>query len=207
MLQYSSQLSEFDELAGFHSAFFYPAIQKSTNIENYFDATSYLLSIDRNRDYFIREPLEKGLIDENVTKENFRLNKLLHLSNILYYTKKGERIFEEKFCSLTHGAVIEEVFYRIDKDNYFRLSLEENSNSYEYSIIDEIDKGKESILQGVFNCFSQYSDQQLILFSQEDPAWEIARKKGEKYLLIDEKIIKFYQTFYQHVLEEIDYSE
>jgi uncharacterized phage-associated protein len=67
-------------------------------------------------------------------------------------------------------------------------------------------KEKKETLKKVFNRFKQYSDKQLILFSQEDPAWETALKKRESYLpTVDEKLIRFYQTFYQHVVEEIDY--
>lgn len=205
MLQYVSQLSNSNEVTGYHLILAY----KATIIKNFSDAAAYLLSIDIDRSYFVREPLEKGLIGEDVSKANFRLNKLLHLVNILYYTKEGKAFSEGNFCALSHGAVVEETYYQLDKSYKFRYLLERKSNLYSsqppyFSNLYFEENEKKNMLSKVFNRFKQYSDRQLVLFSQEDPAWMEAQKNKEKYLLINKKIIRFYQKFYKHVLKEID---
>jgi len=197
-----SDNEKLEEWTGYHLLLEY----KKTDIENFFDAAAYLLSIDRDRSYFVREPLEKGLINENTSKENFRLNKILHLTNILYYTKEGKEFSTGNLCVLSHGAVIEEIYYKLDKSRDFCFLLEEKSNSYDSSTLKySSEKGK--MLWKIFNNLSQYRDQQLILFSQEDPAWIKAQKNKEKYLLIDEKLIRFYRKFYKHVLRELNYFD
>jgi hypothetical protein len=160
--------------------------------EQALDVVAYMLFLDNNREkkYF-------------VTKEaNFRLrlNKFLHLVNILYYAKSREALFSETPMFAEDGALIETV----DKFCKEMPELLKINTLYSPFSPDYIPKPKKDLIKNFFNCFVQYKDWQLINFSKEDIAWQKAREKKDYHLSIGKEIITHYQIFYQHVLDEIE---
>src|SRR6185369_6962395 len=90
---------------------------------------------------------------------SFRLNKLLHICQMLYCAKYQKPLFKELMLAFEHGGVVEEVrtsflnlYYAISKE---KLNLE---------------KIDQKFTQQVFTYFSQKNDDDLEIFSHDDPA-------------------------------------
>src|ERR1700748_1316759 len=146
---------------------------KETDVFTITDAVFYLLLFDKDNNYFTNEFLKEEVVYEKITKRNFRLNKLLHLANILHYAKYGKEFFKGKFLVFSHGVVIEEIYYQLDENKLILSLLEERIKSYhqlEFDNLFKSDGEKKEMLRKIYNRFRQYSDSQLVLFSQEDPA-------------------------------------
>ena len=57
----------------------------------------YLLSLDKDREYFENKRTEHKITSATITVGNFRLNQMLYLIQILYYLKYKNLLFEDKF--------------------------------------------------------------------------------------------------------------
>src|SRR5437667_93265 len=87
------------------------------------EVAKLLLSFDPDREYF-RDGKMSNLGEEGYeppTIGNFRLNKMLHICQMLHYAKYGEPLFWEDLRAYYHGAIV----YPIYRDffSFYRQSL------------------------------------------------------------------------------------
>jgi uncharacterized phage-associated protein len=135
------------------------------------DVSQYLLSLDRERKYFTSKRMssEEGWGVNPPIEGNFRLNKLLHILQILYYVKYREFLFSEDMTAYRNGAVVEIV----SKSFLNELYLLEN-----YPRIENLDPQRKYFLKTKIEHFKEYSNHELQDLSHDDPSWQLARKKG-----------------------------
>ena len=121
-----------------------------------------LLSFDQGREYFCdgKMPAPNGEVKDTPTTGNFRLNKMLHLCQILHYAKYGKPLFYEELRAYERGAIV----YSIYK-NFFSFYRQ-------FSKTEEIpiDKQKKEFISKIYHYFKNYSDEYLETFSHDDPA-------------------------------------
>ena len=135
------------------------------NIQNTYpvsamEVAKYLLSLDPKRKYFITGKMPKISGIAIPTIGNFRLNKLLHISQILYAAKYGEYLFPEKFSAFEHGGVIYEVYRQF----HFLVKQYYNDTNHLSSEI-------KNFLDKIFNFFHTFENDELEEFTHNDPAW------------------------------------
>ena len=88
------------------------------------EVAKLLLSFDPDREYFLDGKMA-GIVEEEgyepPTIGNFRLNKMLHICQMLHYAKYGEPLFFEDLRAYYHGAIV----YPIYRDffSFYRQSL------------------------------------------------------------------------------------
>jgi uncharacterized phage-associated protein len=91
---------------------------------------------------------------------NFRLNKLLHICQMLHYSKHGQPLFFEYLRAYPRGARIYIVY-----KNFFELYHEELKPE-EVSL----EETKKDFVHKVYRYFKKYSDKDLEIISHDDPA-------------------------------------
>ena len=162
------------------------------------DISQYLLSLDRERKYFTSKRMssEEGWGINPPIEGNFRLNKLLHVFQIIYYVKYGEFLFSEDMIAYRNGAVVGIV----SKSFLNELYLLEN-----YPRIKNLDPQRKDFLKTKIEHFKEYSNHELQDLSHDDPSWQLAREKGNNITMSRKSnILNYWKTFYQHVLEELE---
>lgn len=162
------------------------------------DVSQYFLSLDPKREYFTSKRMssKEGWGINPPIEGNFRLNKLLHIFQILYYVKYGEFLFPEDMMAYRNGAVVEIV----SKSFLNELYLLEN-----YPRIKNLDSQRKDFLKAKIEHFKEYSNHELQDLSHEDPSWQLAREKGNNITMSkNSSILSYWKTFYRHVLEEIE---
>jgi uncharacterized phage-associated protein len=127
------------------------------------EVAKLLLSFDPDREYFLDGKMADMVEEEGFeppTIGNFRLNKMLHICQMLHYAKYGEPLFFEELRAYYHGAIV----YPIYRDffSFYRQSLETKE------IL--IDKEKKNLISKTYHYFKNYSDNYLETFSHDDPA-------------------------------------
>lgn len=162
------------------------------------DVSQYLLSLDPKRKYFTAKIMssEEGWGTNPPIEGNFRLNKLLHIFQILYYVKYGEFLFSENMIAYRNGAIVES----ISKSFLNELYLLEN-----YPRIKNLNPERKSFLEEKIKHFQEYTDHELQNLSHDDPSWQLAREKGNNVIMPrNSSVLNYWKTFYQHILEELE---
>lgn len=162
------------------------------------DVSQYLLSLDPERKYFTlkRMSSEEGWGINPPVEGNFRLNKLLHILQILYYVKYGDFLFWENMIAYRNGAVVENVTKSFSNELYLLES---------YPGIKNLDAKRINFLKVKAEYFQGYSNYELQDLSHDDPSWQLAREKGDDVIMSRaSKVLDYWKTFYQHVLEEVE---
>jgi uncharacterized phage-associated protein len=121
------------------------------------------MSFDPNREYFGDGKMSSMVEEEGYeppTIGNFRLNKMLHICQILHYAKYGEPLFLEDLRAYYHGAIV----YPIYRDffSFYRQTPVAKEISLE--------KEKKNLVSKTYYYFKNYSDDYLETFSHDDPA-------------------------------------
>jgi len=170
----------------------------SKKIVSALDVSQYLLSLDQDRKYFTSKKMlaEEGWGNNPPVEGNFRLNKLLHILQILHYVKYGDFLFSEDMIAYRNGAIVE----MVSKSFSNELCLLKN-----YPRVKNLDSETKNFLEVKFKHFWEYSDHELEDLSHEDPSWQLAREKGDSVPMSrGSHILNYWKEFYQHVLEEIE---
>jgi uncharacterized phage-associated protein len=160
----------------------------------------YLLSLDPQRKYFTlkRMPEKEGWIALPM-EGNFRLNKLLHILQILYYAKHERMLFTDSLVAYEHGGVVQIISKSFGNELYYRQK---------YLHVKELSLENKSFIKKGFNYFSEYDNQELWDFSHDDPSWQQAWEKGFSLAMPQNSHIRSYwKTFYKHVVEEMEEDE
>src|SRR5947209_7947234 len=84
---------------------------KNINQTTALEVAKFFLSLDLERKYFVNEKMVEIEGDSVPIIGNFRLNKLLHITQILYAAKEGDYLFSEEFLAFEHGGIIYEVYH------------------------------------------------------------------------------------------------
>ena len=77
------------------------------------EVTKLLLSFDPDREYFLDGKMPNMVEEEGYeppTIGNFRLNKMLHICQMLHYAKYGEPLFFEDLRAYYHGAIVYPIY-------------------------------------------------------------------------------------------------
>src|SRR5687768_15559382 len=84
------------------------------------EVAKLLLSYDQRREYFSDNKMT-SITDEEIgpTQGNFRINKMLHICQMLHYSKYGEPLFFEDLRAYYRGAIVYPVY-----KNFFSLYRE-----------------------------------------------------------------------------------
>lgn len=173
-------------------------IKKATKLEHpqYSALTiaKYLLSLDRKRNYFTLKWIDPKERWESIPREgSFRLNKMLHLCQMLYCAKYKKPLFWEKMLAFEHGAIVESV--RID---YIKLHWTLGKQEI------EMEKDDKNFVKKVFNRFCSESNDTLENLSHDDPAWKLGKEKINPQIMpLDERLINYYYDLLEDTLEEI----
>jgi uncharacterized phage-associated protein len=123
------------------------------------EVAKYLLSLDPERKYFKDKKMTSRVEETNPpTIGNFRLNKMLHICQMLHYAKYGEPLFSEYLRAYPRGAIVYIVF-----KNFFNLFHEE-LEPQEILIREE----KKEFISKIYYYFKKNSDQELENFSHDD---------------------------------------
>jgi uncharacterized phage-associated protein len=126
------------------------------------EVAEYLLSLDPKRKYFTlkRMPERKGWLSLPI-EGNFRLNKLLHILQILYYAKQKNFLFADNLVAYEHGGVVQTISKSFCNELYFRKT---------YSNAENLNLKKKEFIKKVFSYFLEYSNDELWQFSHDDPS-------------------------------------
>jgi len=121
------------------------------------------MSFDPDREYFVDGKMPNMVEEEGYeppTIGNFRLNKMLHICQMLHYAKYGEPLFFEELRAYYHGAIV----YPIYRDffSFYRQPLKAKEISLE--------KEKKNLISKTYYYFKNYPDDYLETFSHDDPA-------------------------------------
>ena len=159
-----------------------------------------LLSYDPQRKYFKEGKMtSRSEADNPPIIGNFRLNKMLHICYMLYYSKYGKPLFWENLRAYPRGAIVYKVLM-----NFIQLSREKLSP--EQILIKEKDK---KFISQTYYYFKNNSDQELEDFSHDDIAWE-ERSKSEDdddRMIINQKTKNFYRDVLRHIVNEAELNE
>lgn len=165
------------------------------------EVAKLLLSCDQRREYFNDNKMT-SITDEEIspTQGNFRINKMLHICQMLHYSKYGEPLFFEDLRAYYRGAIVYPVY-----KNFFSLYREPLKT-------EEIDLEvkKKNFISKVFHYFKNYHDKDLETFSHDDIAWK-ERFKGsqgedEDKMVINEEVKNFYRDILGHIVREVELS-
>ena len=127
----------------------------------------YILSLDKNNDIFINKLIP--LQGKNCYEGNVRLNKYLHIMQMVYFAMTDNKLFNEDMYASPNGVVINTVM-----NNYAYLK----SNRDSYTISDENVK---SYIEKMFNILKYAPLQDLIEISHQDEEW----KKNDQLIDVD----------------------
>lgn len=135
------------------------------------DIAMYFLKKDKKGNIF---NLNLGTYNDKTFYEgNCRLNKMLQISQNIYYAGTGNRLVKEDMYAYNNGGVIPEI-----QENYKNLLKEKE----EYIInIDDVNLKK--VLDEVYNSFGEHMHiADVIRISHQDPEWQEKNKFSEKEL-------------------------
>ena len=118
------------------------------------DVAEYLLSLDPKRKYFTSKRMfsEEGWGINPPVEGNFRLNKLLHILQILYYVKYEDFLFSEDMIAYRNGAVVEKVSKSFSNELFYLET---------YSKSENLDSRRKKFLEMKFKHFWEYSNHEL----------------------------------------------
>lgn len=165
------------------------------------EVAKLLLSFDPNRKYFLNGKMLNMVEEEGYeppTIGNFRLNKMLHICQMLHYAKHGGPLFFEDLRAYYHGAIV----YPIYRDffSFYRKPFENKEIS--------LDKEKKNLINKIYHYFKNYSDEDLETFSHDDPAWRKTwyEKKEDDDRMANNELSEFYQKLLGHIVKEVELS-
>lgn len=131
----------------------------------------YILSLEKNNDIFINKLIH--LHGRDCYEGNVRLNKYLHIMQMVYFAMTDNKLFNEDMYASPNGVVVNTVI-----NNYAYLK----SNRDSYTISDENVK---SYIEKMFNILKYAPLQDLIEISHQDEEW---KKKHSFYKKNDQLI-------------------
>ena len=131
----------------------------------------YILSLDKNNDIFINKLIT--LHGRDCYEGNVRLNKYLHIMQMVYFAMTDKKLFCEDMYAFDNGVVVNDVM-----NNYTYLKSTKDS----YSISDENVK---LFIEKMFNILKYAPLQELIKISHQDEEW---KKKHNYYRKKDQLI-------------------
>jgi len=170
---------------------------KKNQLVSALDIAEYLLFLDPQRKYFTlwRMPAKKDWGNPPV-EGNFRLNKMLHILQILHYVKYRKFLFSENLVAYKHGAIVQSVSKSFSNELYHRYQLLKTES---------LNPQKKEFIKIIFEYFQEYSNEELWQFSHDDPSWQLAWEKGYNVSMSKEPRIRAYwRNFYGHIVEEIE---
>lgn len=125
------------------------------------EVAKLLLSYDPGREYFCDGKISSSMEDGvEPTRGNFRINKMLHICQMLHYAKYGEPLFHEDLRAYYHGAIVYPIF------KGFFAFYREISKPEEI----KIDPTKKIFISKIYHYFKNYRDRDLETFSHDDIA-------------------------------------
>jgi len=163
------------------------------------EVAKLLLSLDQKREYFNDSKMMVGAEEEiNPTQGNFRINKILHICQMLHYSKYREPLFFEDLRAYSRGAIVYPVYKNFFSLYWEPLKPEEISLELE----------KKNFISKIFHYFKKYHDNDLETFSHDDIAWK-DRFKGrpgedEDKMIINEEVKNFYRDILGHIVREVE---
>ena len=131
----------------------------------------YILFLDKNNDIFINNLLT--LNGRDCYEGNVRLNKYLHIMQMVYFAMTDKKLFNEEMYAFNNGVVVNSVM-----NNYVYLKSTKNS----YNISDENVK---KYIEKMFNILKYAPLEDLIEISHQDEEW---KKKHNYYQKKDQLI-------------------
>ena len=165
------------------------------------EVAKFFLSLDPERKYFVNEKMAEREGEPTPIIGNFRLNKLLQITQMLYAAKEQKYLFPEEFLAFEYGGVIYEVYRQF----HFLY------NPQNHTPVKDLNPSLKTFLTKIYNFFRTYTNQELEHFTHEDPAWfNIWEKRNigkRKTMLKDQEMIKYYQNFASHILESVEKQE
>lgn len=151
----------------------------------------YFLSKDPQRKLFNRK-LET-IRGKDCYEGNVRLNKYLHIAQLLYFTKFEKKLFQDELYAYHNGAVVKTVL-----SDFSRLCQENKNNIY-------IDQESKNFLDKVYICLENAEIEDLIEISHEDPAWEEQEDKIYSNAKLNlKKHLRTYKKQYADILKAMD---
>lgn len=133
------------------------------------DIAMYFIKKDNNSRIFNLELATYN--DKTFYEGNCRLNKMLQMSQNIYYAGTGERLIEEDMYAYNNGGVIPEI-----QENYKNLLKEKNA--YEVKINDD---KLIKVLNEIYDSFGEHMHiADVIRISHQDPEWQRKNKFSEK---------------------------
>lgn len=136
----------------------------------------YLLSLDTDNKIFTKNLVTKN--KRNCYDGNVRLNKYLHICQMVYMAMNNEKLFDEEMYAYDNGVIIEEVM-----QNYAILLSRKNE------AVDLKDDTK-NFLSKMFNILYEAPLEDLIKISHQDKEWI---DKSKFYRKEDQKIDPYSQ--------------
>ena len=118
----------------------------------------YILFLDKNNDIFINNLLT--LNGRECYEGNVRLNKYLHIMQMVYFAMTDKKLFNEEMYAFDNGVVVNSVM-----NNYVYLKSTKNS----YNISDENVK---KYIEKMFNILKYAPLEDLIEISHQDEEWK-----------------------------------
>lgn len=118
----------------------------------------YILSLDKNNDIFINKLIT--LHGRDCYEGNVRLNKYLHIMQMVYLAMTDKKLFDEDMYAFDNGVIINEVM-----SNYAYLKAKKES----YNISDVNVK---AYIEKMFNILKYAPLEDLIEISHQDEEWK-----------------------------------
>ena len=131
----------------------------------------YILSLDENDKIFVNKLIT--LHGRDCYEGNVRLNKYLHIMQMVYFAMNGNKLFNEDMYAFDNGVVVNSVM-----NNY--AYLKSTKNSYNIS-----DKNIKTYIEKMFNILKYAPLTDLIEISHQDEEW---KKKHNFYQKKDQLI-------------------
>lgn len=122
------------------------------------DIAKYILSLDKNNDIFVNKLLT--LHGRNCYEDNVRLNKYLHIMQMVYFAMTDNKLFNEDMYAFDNGVVVNMVM-----NDYSYLK----SNKETYNITD---KSVKLYIEKMFNILKYAPLKDLIEISHQDEEWK-----------------------------------
>ncbi len=131
----------------------------------------YILYLDTNNDIFINKLI--NLQGRDCYEGNVRLNKYLHIMQMVYLAMTNKKLFDEAMYAFDNGVVVNSVM-----NNY--AYLKSNKDSYKISDLDV-----KTYIEKMFNILKYAPLEDLIEISHQDEEW---KKKHNFYQKKDQLI-------------------
>lgn len=122
------------------------------------DIAKYILSLDKNNDIFVNKLLT--LYGRNCYEGNVRLNKYLHIMQMVYFAMTDNKLFNEDMYAFDNGVVVNMVM-----NDYSYLK----SNKETYNITN---KSVKLYIEKMFNILKYAPLKDLIEISHQDEEWK-----------------------------------